>query len=105
MTFCYRKNKTSYEFHVIEIFAPYDPERIWYAWQTDCSMLTVLAPSILAKIWRKKIQKEFFNEFWLQISQLKYIYIVEIKIGIFYSLVILGTKQFFHAAKNVNLCY
>ena len=47
--------------------------------------------------------KEFFNVFWLIVGQHEYIYIAKIKIGNFYSQVILGAKQFFfRTAKNAN---
>ena len=52
---------------------------------------------ILAKIWKKKntFPKKCFNEFCLIVRQHEYIYIAEIKIGNFYSRVILGAKHFF----------
>ena len=40
----YLKNETSYEFCVIEFFAPYDQGRIWHALQLYQSMLTILVP-------------------------------------------------------------
>ena len=48
-------------------------------------------------------QKEFLNEFWFIVRQHEYIYIAEMKVGNFYSWVILGAKTNFLKANNPNL--
>ena len=47
-------------------------------------------------MWKNTFQKKkekMFNEFWFIVRQQEYIYISEIKLGNFYSRVILGAKQ------------